>query len=372
MKNYTLLCLLILLLIITSCSKSIESVLESKKLENTGVKKEVIKSGSYSITYPNLTKDFELRVHYLGCGGFYIVDQDDGILIDPFFSNQKFIKPPFKKIASNPDAIAYGLKGITDLEKSRGIFISHSHYDHLFDTPSIVKNHIKKDINVYGSTSTRNLLKTVLDSNQLIVITDSINNCIQEGKWIYFKNNFRVLPIRSEHGPHYRLIGPIKLFKGEAKSIKNYKNPTDETRTGKWKEGDTFSFLIDKLESGKPVFRIFIQSSASRPTCGFPPEFILKEKGIDLSMIGAASFKYIKGKNYPWELIDHLKPKQLLICHWEDFFLPYTEEDKRFVRFTNFKKFLYRLDKDYGHKGEKARIPYALPKPTCKITIKSF
>lgn len=367
--------LIALTLTITSCATRLDKVFKSKKLEDVGITKSIIKADSISLSYPNLDESLGLRVHYLGCGGVYIVDQKDGILIDPFFSNYKFLQTRLKKMVPQKNDIKYGFNRIDDLHKSKAIFISHSHYDHLFDTPYIVENHIKRAIDVYGSSSTKNILKSVLDSNYLNVLPNPavcLNDSVVDHNWIAVGENYRVLPIQSEHGPHFRLLVPFKLFSGEVDDvIKGYNHSTAKTGANKWKEGNTYSFLIDKLSNGKTVFRIFIQSSASKPTLGFPPQHILDQKKVDLAIIGAASFSYIKGKNYPWRLIKYLEPKQLLICHWEDFFRPYQESPKRFVRFTNFKKFLYQLDQEYrklySNTDEKT---YFLAEPRTIIHIK--
>jgi L-ascorbate metabolism protein UlaG (beta-lactamase superfamily) len=89
-----------------------------------------------------------LTIQYLGAGGLYLLNKNDGILIDPFFSHQKVGKLAKsvlygkQNIRSNKEMVDYGLKSIEAqtgplAPQVKAIFSAHGHYDHLLDVPAV-------------------------------------------------------------------------------------------------------------------------------------------------------------------------------------------------------------------------------------------
>lgn len=341
-------------LLLSGCAKSVNKVLEHRKVaEIIPVDKKIIYQEDFAIGMTT-EPESQLDITYLGCGGLFLTHQGEAILFDPFFSNKGFLSLPFKKIKISSSDIDFGLTKIENLAATRAVFNSHSHYDHLFDTPFIFKNKLSDQVDFHGSASANIMISPVINhKDRLKVITPS--------NWIKVSDYIRVMPILSAHAPHVKIGFPIKLYRGEGKVINKYDEPTSKTKAGKWKEGQTYSFLIDLRKDNETTFRIFLQSSASDSPIGFPNEAILAEKAIDLAILGAASFAYTKKKDYPWALLKKLQPKELIICHWEDFFRPYQEYPKKFVRLTNFKKFLPNLYQQYPG--------FYLPEPGVKINV---
>ncbi len=335
------LCLFIATLwLVSGCAKPVHKVLESRKVApHLPTDRSIIYEEDFSIALsPNPNGNIE--VTYLGCGGFFIKHQDSAILFDPFFSNKGFLELPIKKIQPSQEDIDFGLNKISDLAATKAVFMSHSHFDHLFDTPFILENRLNDQVNFYGSPSADTMIAPVIQNKDRLKV-------ITPGNWITVSDHLRVMPLISAHAPHLRLGFPIKLYRGKGKVIKGYDTPISKTKAGQWKEGHTYSFLIDIQQQDKTTFRIFLQSSASDSPFGFPDNNTLTERGVDLALLGAASFAYTRKKDYPWELLRKIAPKELVICHWEDFCRPYQAYPKRFVRLTNFKKFLPRLIAQY-------------------------
>ncbi|MGI8401504.1 MAG: hypothetical protein ACR2NS_07875, partial [Gemmatimonadaceae bacterium] len=71
-----------------------------------------------------------------------------------------------------------------------------------------------------------------------------------------------------------------------------------------------------------PVFRIYFQDAPSEPTLGFPSEDLLAERQVDLAVLCAATSSNVS--NTPDSLLTVLKPREVLVTHWEDFFRPQT------------------------------------------------
>ncbi len=353
-----------------SCAKKVHKVFEDNSIEALGVTSDIIKD-SISFEYGSSSLGKSLGLQYLGCGGFHINYGDKGFLIDPFFSNQSFWSVPFKKIRPKIEDIEFGLSGIAERANIQAMFISHSHYDHLLDAPYISNTYFQ-EASIYGSRSTVNLLSSVSDTLLLRDISglavQIYDDNVGEDNWTMISPNLRVLAIESGHAPHFRFIVPIKFYQGKVyQPIKGFTDPEMPTKASKWKEGATYSFLIDVIEGDKVIFRTYLQSSASQPVEGFPPQSVLDEKSVDLVILGGASYQYIKKREYPTGIIDYLKPEKLLICHWEDFFRPYQEYPKRFVRFTNFKKLIKVLYNQ--NESLKGSMEIAFLNPKCKIIV---
>lgn len=305
------------------------------------------------LTYPTKTIEMvskvadSLKIYYSGCSGFYFEYAKNGILHDPFLSNNG----PLLSLNNKPlevDSILlnqYFTKIIgtkkDSLGKIKALIASHTHYDHVLDFPYIIKNQLNIDSTLIGGNrgleallELNNFTKASL--NQKINLHNfdikaSDNQIFNQ--WIYINNkSIRILPILSDHAPHYY---GIKLFKGNIETSK-HKIPS---KAAHFKEGQSISYIIDFMKAEKPVFRCYIQGSASQFPKGFPPQMI-DNKAFDLAILCVASYKYVKG--YPEEILNYLKPKHVILAHWENFFIPRTGlyQKPAQVPFTNVKRFL--------------------------------
>ncbi len=294
----------------------------------------------------------KISVQYTGCGGIYILRGNDGIMIDPFFSNQKVMKigksilgrgnSGKRKMASDSLMVAYGIKKIEaatgELESQvRAILSAHSHYDHLMDVPAMFSA-LNNKPPVYVNQSGYNVCHNVIDRSKMEVLEAHMTTKDTTRPPIALdgeQGKIRIYPILSEHNPHIKFI---KFFSGsKTHPVDDFKKPYQKTRANDWLEGNTFSFLIDYLdESGAIDFRIFIQSSSCNPTAGVPPLELLRDKQVDLAFLGVASYHF--SPDYPCTLLSALAagssaPKVVWI-HWEDFFRKYTRKPKT-VRATD-------------------------------------
>lgn len=256
----------------------------------------------------------EPKISYLGVGGWLLRWRGQALLFAPSFSN-----PPFPPIFVKADEqrIDRYMPPASDVTV---LLIGHAHYDHLLDTPRIMRQHTPQ-ATAYGSTTTGKILAVAglksrfIDMQPEMVPVKRGNRAKPlvwpENKWKH-QGPFRFLAIESEHAPH---IAGINLLEGNH----DPKNLTEvPTYVRHWPSGQNLAWLVDLLDkNGKPVYRIHYQDSASNPPYGFPP--ILQDgKSIDVAIICAASTDEVQ--LYPDALLDLIKPRLLLIGHWEDFF----------------------------------------------------
>ncbi len=343
----------------SSCS----GIQKAKKLES-----KIVKENKFINI--NNKQNGSLYFQYIGCGGFLLRHGNNTILVDPYFSN---IGPlffiPFKKLQSDTTLIDQFFAknfGLPKDEKGliKFVLIAHSHYDHLADLPSIYHRNLHCDsTQILGSKTTKNLLYAA----NLLDVIEANDEAWTKGKkvyWFYSQNRrIRVLPIRSEHAPHFCGIKVI--------SSKKIQNPVKvfPNKASKLPEGTNFNFLIDFLdESGQIAFRIFSQaSSCSSFNIGFPPKHLIEEKQIDLALLCVANFNQVK--NYPQQLIDYINPKQIILTHWENFFRPIEKLmlQPATVPGTNVVKFIKQLEKKLNQYSPP--IPYVLPNPLVSFEI---
>ncbi len=352
------------LLLFSSCSKRSISHLE-------GVGVQITNSRTILID-PQPTDT--IRLQYLGCGGFYVRDGRQAIMIDPFFSHQRFMRIGKSilmgaDIRSKSKELAYGKRMIKDSlnisdERMRaevkGIFAAHGHYDHLMDVPWIL-NEWTGSATVFANTSAGITCANVIPFSNFKDVERIASIREQPGDSVVFTeggSTIRVYPIFADHNPHSR---NIKLFAGSAvETPSHYRSHKDRTTVHDWLEGQTLSFLIDFVSGKNVKFRMFIQSSSCQFPNGMPPQQLLKEKGIDLAVLGVASYLFSEN-TYPCEFIRSLKPANLMFIHWEDFFRMLRQRPKA-VKTNDVGRFFTDV-------FSKCRQDYMMPLPGSVITI---
>jgi len=109
-----------------------------------------------------------------------------------------------------------------------------------------------------------------------------------------------------------------------------------------WKLGEPYAFLIDVLsDSGRrTIFRIYFEDAPSEPPLGFPSTRLLAAGAVDLAILCAATSSNVKAA--PDSLLRILKPRGVMITHWESFFRP-ALRPKRLSRATDMHSFVRSL-----------------------------
>lgn len=366
MRNLTF---LLIVIIFSACSKRINSLFKDDRVKQSTspyVSKEVYKAAPYQIT--NTTGTQEIKLTYLGAGGFYIRNQHAGILIDPFFSNTRFLSVPSFGVKTKKQNVEFALASFKDLEeKVKAVFISHGHYDHLMDAPYVVEKYLSFKPSIYTSTSGVNMINQIPGITAINLQLKPITSQYKLGRYYDFTSGsgkITIWPIATSHAPH---LANIRLYDGESKKHA-LKKSIQRRRAGRWKLGQAFSYLVDfKDTMGKITYRIYIQSSAAPPKYGYLHPDLKDDHRVDLAILGAASFG--NTNDYPEALVDHLQPDRVLICHWEDFFVRYKRKNKRLVRFTNVRTFINRLNAVFPYQITKEER-FTMPKPGVDIIVK--
>ncbi len=292
----------------------------------------------------------DLVISYIGCGGFYFRLGNNGIFIDPYFSNADVLRHPFRPLLSDTLLIDSFFKNhlgnITDTAKIiKTILISHSHHDHLGDLPSILRRNLPQNkLQIFGNHGIRQIIAAnELNNNRLTFV--NLDSAVRNSKsttntTILGDQRLKVTAIVSTHAPHFLgmkapgIGGKIRATK-PAKTFFGYK------------EGTTYNFMIDFLDNtGQISYRIFSHAGAAADSLtGFPTAELLREHPVDLLLLCTASYDQVKG--YPDELIKLLRPSHIVLAHWEDFFTPIPQLRKhpKVVPMTNVPSFVKLVKK---------------------------
>ncbi len=271
-----------------------------------------------------------ISMTYLGVSGLLIEYQGHVLLTAPFFSNPDLgmVMPRLTRLLRSTPRIAADTLAIEKLlprtaDRAMAILVGHGHYDHLMDVPYIATRRATTS-RIYGSPSVRHMLMgdSALRSNggQRVVAIPvaAAARPEQRGVWYYTEDSaFRFMAIIAGHAPTYREWKRSYTFTAGSVDVDLDSLPHT---AAEWKLGEPYAYLIDVLSSGtrKPVFRIYFQDAPSEPPLGFPPADVLAERAIDVAVLCAATSSNVS--NTPDSLLAVLKPSQVIVGHWEDFF----------------------------------------------------
>lgn len=311
---------------------------------------------------PFMTPDArKVEVQYLGVGGFLVRRGEDAILFAPSFTNPPFLSTsPTTEIRSDEALVqrclerAHTQSGKDPLEDVQFLLVGHAHYDHLMDVPAVMRR--TPQAVVVGSRTMRHVLAGAgLASRTLVADGCEARVGGAMGRWVYnAKRTVRVLAIESEHSPH---AGGLKFMTGR---YQEDLAALPRTAFG-WKEGQTYAYLVDFLTpEGAVDFRIHYQDAASSGGYGAVPKAALDGyPRVDLAItcVGASD----SAVDYPGPLLREVKPRYVVLGHWEDFFgnKPCDEDftsRELAVRMTDIPAFISRME-------QASPAPFLMPHP---------
>jgi len=286
-------CSIIFFWIITACNSTSKIESSHNALDFYKNKKPVTKN--------------ELGIQYYGIGSTLISYNGKSVFTDPCLSNPSLSDVAFGKIATDTNLIQLLNPQLQEVEFT---LIGHAHYDHLLDLPYLATQLLPKESKVVGCQSALNLIEST-NITQTYVVANSIKGDHNKpGEWIFNNDStVRTMVFAGHHPP--QIAGIIKFGMGKVKKAL----PKIPVKASKWKEGETYTFLIDFLEAKQQTIekRVFVQTSSGRFPRGMVPKAILKEKAIDVAIIPADLSR-------TFEAIDYLKAGHYVVVHWENFF----------------------------------------------------
>lgn len=255
----------------------------------------------------------ELRMVYLGSGGWIMQHGSDVILSGPLFSNPGLYRTGLWRIASDTAAVDRFMSRY-DVSAARAILVGHAHYDHLMDVPRVALAHAP-GARIVGNRTVANTLGTWSGvGGRVDVVDDAAGEHETPGRWLSYGPSVRVMPLRSDHAPHFE---GLTLYEGRrARPLTEPPRTADE-----WLAGETLAYLVDFLApDGSVAFRVYYQDAVAQAPAGFAPDGLIRERPVDVAILVPATFDQVDW--HPEAFVQNLRPRLVLLGHWEDFFAP--------------------------------------------------
>ncbi len=300
---------------------------------------------------------------YTGAGGFLIRHHDPrtgdrAIMTGPFVSNPGLARSLLGfTIAPDRSRIDRLLPPMGDVT---AILVGHAHYDHLMDAIDVAERSATGAV-LYGNDTMKHIVNARPALRARVVSLEPFaGDDRTPGRWETLPGGgMRVMALRSEHAPQF--LG-VRAFAGE---IDHDLSALPRSAYG-WKGGQTLAFLIDVLdEAGAPLLRFHYQDAASAPPLGLPPPRTLAERPVDVALLCVASFDQVRDEQYPAPLLARLRPRHVVLAHWENFFSTATPPAP--LPFLDTREFVRRLTE--ARPGQPWHTPSPVPASTVRFCL---
>jgi hypothetical protein len=265
-----------------------------------------------------------VNLRYLGASGLYVGWQGHGILLGPFFSIANLPRVVAGRLEWDREAIRRGLADLP-VDGVVAVLAGHSHYDHLLDLPIVAREHAPR-ARLWVNRSGARMLAAFPELGPRVATFEE-----HEGRWTPIDPRrpevpIRILPLPSRHTPHV----DSWVWAGGEVAEEWRGSSWEERRLAEMKSGRVYALVLDLLEpgSGRVAFRIYYQDAATGRGVGEPPAARPDEPPYDLAVLCMASYMFAPGA--PGALLDGLRPRHVVVTHYEDFFRP-RERPLRFV-----------------------------------------
>jgi hypothetical protein len=144
------------------------------------------------------------------------------------------------------------------------------------------------------------------------------------------------MALRSHHAPHFE---GYTFYKGTLE-----RPLTEEPMwASEWLDGPSYAFLVDFLdEEGSVAFRVYYQDAVAAPPRGFAPTELVADRPVDVAIFVPATFDQVDW--HPEAFVENLRPRWVLLGHWENFFKP-PEARTKSILLSDIGHFQDRLDR---------------------------
>jgi L-ascorbate metabolism protein UlaG (beta-lactamase superfamily) len=276
-----------------------------------------------------------LRTVYLGSGGWIFEHAGEMVLTGPLFTNPGLLATGLLPIRSD-SALVDRYMARYDVSGALAILVGHAHYDHLMDVPGVARRHAPR-ARIVGSRTVANTLGTWAGlDGRVDVVDDAAADQVTVGRWLRYGERVRVMALRSFHAPHF---DGYTLYRG-TRDTPRVEEPASATD---WVDGQTYAFLIDFMAGPDSVaYRIYYQDAVSPAPSGFAPDALIAERPVDVAVLVPATFDQVDW--HPEAFVENLRPRYVLLGHWEDFFSP-MDAPSRSMFLTDIRHFERRLER---------------------------
>lgn len=235
-----------------------------------------------------------MKVTYLGTTVLLFDDGEDQLLFDAHFTRPSLLRMGFGSIKTNKRLVDCVIDDYK-LDRLRGIFISHTHTDHVMDAPYLAK---KCNADIYGSASAMNVARGgKISEKKLHCYDDSFQ---------YKIGKFEIKIIPSIHSKAHWYNDDL----GQTID-KPLKQPA---RKSAYKEGGSYDFLVKHMEK---IYLI-------RPSYNYIEGQLdgIQADILFLGITGIAKESEDRRDVFYKETIEKVHPQMVIPLHWDNFLAP--------------------------------------------------
>jgi hypothetical protein len=306
-------------------------------------------------------RDF-VRLVYLGTGGWIMERGEDMVLGAPLFTNPGLVETGLVGIHSDTMLVNRHMAvydSLYDVSRASAILVGHAHYDHLMDVPQVSRR-FAPDAEIFANATARNLLGTWSRvAGRIRVVNAFAGDERTVRPWLAAGPRTRVMVLRSKHAPHFE---GYTLYDGTRDTPATHE-PSWATD---WVAGQTVAYLVDFMSESSPdsvAFRIYYQDAVAPPPAGFAPDEVIAQRRVDVAILVPSTFDQVDW--HPEAFIENLRPRWVLLGHWEDFFTP-IDEPTRSIRLADLRHFEARLGRVFDGEWWRPEIGTELRFPTAR------
>ncbi len=282
-----------------------------------------------------------LRVTWLGTSSFHIRLGDNAILTDPFYSHHSLARTAFGRLETNEARVRDLLQ---HLLPPSAIFIGHSHYDHLMDTVPAIRLNGWTGVEVIGGKTTGYLLDTWPTHDAWSFNFANTNAGWQSAGLTAVSSGIEYMATRAEHAPQ---VGSVLVFPDALEDVPD-KRPT---RASQYPLGEPLAYLF-RLRDGGRSHTIFFVSAATSMTEDMYAA-LTRAGPVHIAILCVPSWQ--KADGYPEDLLDAIRPRTVILSHFNDFFS--TDPEPQALRQADLAGFLRRLQRAAPPETERIIVP---------------
>lgn len=234
-------------------------------------------------------KEAALQLTYFGTAGFRVENAEHTLVIDPYITRPGLWTTAFRRLVPNKALIEATIPHADD------VLIGHAHFDHILDAPHVCHH---TGARLIGSPSACQVGRAAgLPESQLVETVGRED--IRSGPAVV-----RGLPSR-----HGKIYGRIPL-------------------PGKIEEPPAWPPRYRALRCGL-VLNWHITMAGLRIVHIDSADFVDEElDGLQADVVCLCAVGRQSRPNYVETVVEKLKPRYILPCHWDWFFTPYHKEPK--------------------------------------------
>lgn len=257
-----------------------------------------------------------MSLTYLGVSGFLVRHGGAAVMTAPSFTHRSLLRTmlpwPFRY---DPDTalIDRQLHGLP-VQDVGCVLVGHAHYDHLVDVPYVARRWTPGAAILGSRTTAHTLAGDPRLRGRTRIVADSAASDSAMGGWIYLPGGgLRILALESSHAPN---LGHYTFAEGHLE-----RNRTTLPRNARgWVEGEVYAYLIDVIApDSTPRFRIYYQDAAADSQhVRLPPMASRDAHRVDVAILCVGNYAGVPDN--PQVILGTMRPRFVVLSHWEDFF----------------------------------------------------